>query len=973
MAGNSLGSLTVSLTVDAASFTQGMTKAEYAAAKSAQAISDSFKGIFAGDIAAHFADKLLDQVASLPGKIAEGVTGAIEAAAKLDDLSKIAGTSVEALGGIGFAGKQVGLDLDTTSQGVTKLNRALAEAAAGNKEQAAAFNAVGIAVKDSSGNVIGADTAIAKLADKFAGYTDGANKTALAIAFFGRAGAELIPLLDQGGAALQRNIDFYTKYSGVSSDTAAKAHEFDDTLQKLNLLTSAFSQNLASALLPSLQAVADKLLEAKTSGDGFKSFAEDIAYDLQVAANIALYFAEKITAVGKAIGLVAALASVSGDLLQQGGVAAGSDIPTAPSDDDVKKAQQTQSRFKAIFDEYKADTDATAEHFKSLKDAINGVTRAGAAVQVEGADYSHEGRDGTGAGQKKVQAPALPARGGATDDPTKKLLENQVKAIQDGIAAEKDAFSERNKFLDLFNQEGLLSIQQYYDARRQSQTDALAVEVGLFNQEIAAENAFANKSTTSQKDKAEAQGKAAEFQRQLNKAQSDSAAATDVLNIQQKLATESLQKQFDGLVASALEFKGDLTDAAAIKFDAANKDVTKAANNNGNLAAQQALKDLRAAAIAQAQFNQAQQASSLITSRLSNAEDAINRAQASGAITSIEALAEVGNARKQQIALLESQVKIEEDVALASGNPALIQNAEAARAALEKLKDTADPLGDELRNIFGSALNDPLSEFIQGTKSAKDAFAEFATNVKKNVADLISKDLTNLVFGKDGLLGSVFGKISDAIGGAFGGAGVGQKVLGGLGDAAGKTASDAASATASTAASTGLTAVGTTSTATTTALTALTSAAGQAATALAGLGGGGAAKDVGDGLSDLGDDDGEVGDIFGSFFGAAKGQVFAGGNVIPFARGGIFDQPTFFGMNGGGMGVMGEAGAEAVMPLTRGPNGKLGVMNHSNGTAAPSTTINLHYYPTPGESRASTAQRGAELFRQGQMAASRNG
>lgn len=56
----------------------------------------------------------------------------------------------------------------------------------------------------------------------------------------------------------------------------------------------------------------------------------------------------------------------------------------------------------------------------------------------------------------------------------------------------------------------------------------------------------------------------------------------------------------------------------------------------------------------------------------------------------------------------------------------------------------------------------------------------------------------------------------------------------------------------------------------------------------------------------------------------AKGGAFQNGNVIPFARGGIVSQPTIFPM-ATGMGLMGEAGPEAIMPLRRLPNGRLGV------------------------------------------------
>jgi len=64
--------------------------------------------------------------------------------------------------------------------------------------------------------------------------------------------------------------------------------------------------------------------------------------------------------------------------------------------------------------------------------------------------------------------------------------------------------------------------------------------------------------------------------------------------------------------------------------------------------------------------------------------------------------------------------------------------------------------------------------------------------------------------------------------------------------------------------------------------------------------------------------------------GSAKGNAFFGGNVIPFASGGIVSSPTMFPM-ARGMGLMGEAGPEAIMPLKRGADGKLGVRATGGG------------------------------------------
>src|SRR5690606_23864936 len=61
--------------------------------------------------------------------------------------------------------------------------------------------------------------------------------------------------------------------------------------------------------------------------------------------------------------------------------------------------------------------------------------------------------------------------------------------------------------------------------------------------------------------------------------------------------------------------------------------------------------------------------------------------------------------------------------------------------------------------------------------------------------------------------------------------------------------------------------------------------------------------------------------------------MFAGiRGVMPFAKGGVVSSPTYFGMGNGSLGLTGEAGAEAILPLARGSDGRLGVAG--GGSAA---------------------------------------
>jgi len=65
-----------------------------------------------------------------------------------------------------------------------------------------------------------------------------------------------------------------------------------------------------------------------------------------------------------------------------------------------------------------------------------------------------------------------------------------------------------------------------------------------------------------------------------------------------------------------------------------------------------------------------------------------------------------------------------------------------------------------------------------------------------------------------------------------------------------------------------------------------------------------------------------------------------GSNTQPFASGGVIGTPTYFPLGSGrGLGVAGEAGPEAIMPLTRGADGRLGVA--AAGAAAPNVTVNI--------------------------------
>ena len=282
----SLGSLTVSLGLQAGEYFAGLTKAQYEAKK----FVDSFKKIA----------EVVGVGLSI-NAFKDFIQGSIEAADHLNNLSKQTGIALTSLGGIGFAATRAGGNLDTASAAAGKLNKQLAEASAGNATASEAFKALGINVKDAAGNTTTADVALTQIATKFASYADGPEKAALALRLFGKAGADMIPLLDDGGQKLQENIDYYKRYASVNKETAEAATEFNNTLAKMKLLTAGFGTQLASELLKPLQAIGDELVRSKEEGGAYTTFIAGTRIAFETLTVVGSDVAFVFTQIGKAV------------------------------------------------------------------------------------------------------------------------------------------------------------------------------------------------------------------------------------------------------------------------------------------------------------------------------------------------------------------------------------------------------------------------------------------------------------------------------------------------------------------------------------------------------------------------------------------------------------------------------------------------------------------------------------------------
>lgn len=217
MAGAIVGSLRVDLGLNSAAFTQGLNLAQ-GKLKSFQKITTM--GFAALGVAA----------AGAAAAIGIGIKGALDHADALGKSAQKAGVAVESLSRLEYAAKLSDVSLESLTGGLQKLSKSMVDVA-GGKGPEAAFRALGIAVKDGLGNLRSGDAVFADLADRFSRMEDSALKTSLAVQIFGKSGAELIPLLNEGRDGLAAMAAESDRLGNtISTSTAKAAEKFNDTL-----------------------------------------------------------------------------------------------------------------------------------------------------------------------------------------------------------------------------------------------------------------------------------------------------------------------------------------------------------------------------------------------------------------------------------------------------------------------------------------------------------------------------------------------------------------------------------------------------------------------------------------------------------------------------------------------------------------------------------------------------------------------
>jgi hypothetical protein len=885
--------LSIDIEAHYAKFVDAMNKIQASAQKSAGGIKEAFAGnLFAG----------LASGISVAGLVAI-VKNSIDAADHLNDLSKKTGVAVDVLGGIGFAAAQAGGDLETASAAAGKLNKSIAEAASGNKESIDAFKALGISVQDVGGKLKTADKVIAEVADKFQGYADGPEKAAIALRLFGKAGADMIPLLNDGGEALRKNIEYFQKYSGVTQEIAEKSDAFNDTLEKIKLLSGAAGNQIAAELLPTLQLLADKMVEVKESSSGFSGVGKAINTVVEAISVLGVNTSYVFKQVGNEIGGITAQLAALGRL--------------------------DFNAFSSIGEQMKEDA-------KAARAAVDKTTQ-------EILDPKKAQQDSKKAPEQAKPKPAAPRLPGSGQDPAIAILAGQIRELERLNDRERELLVQRNEFLQDAYQKDLISIADYYSARKSAADEALAAQQANITKEIELLRGRKAKDASEQ-----AQNEAKIKELIDKKAQLQEKAGVDAIrNLQdQAVAYDQLKRSIEDVNTALLEQQGKSGEAAARRFDDQNRQLRQrleselaAAQQKGDgpaaTVANRALNNLSALrdiTSAQGKLNELQEVGARIQSDLAIATDKAQIAAQNGSLSELESLRAVSDARAQTVVDLQAVANAYAKVAAQTGNPAIVQRAKELQVEVEKLAASADLVRDKFEGVFESGFESFFDKLTSGTASVKDAFKAMFSSISAELTKMAAQDISKQLFGKNGGLGGIVDFASSLFGGKSATPQVSDSVAGAVAQAA-SAGTEATAAAATTAALTSLAAVTATTDASMVTLSATTVAvdASFATLATSAVAAAAALEFAATAAASSGASSGGSGliGLFADFASvAANGNIYDIGNVVPFAKGGIpgvVDKPTMFAMSGGRTGLMGEAGPEAIMPLHRDKQGELAI------------------------------------------------
>jgi len=668
------------------------------------------------------------------GAFAALVKGAIDSADELNKLSQKIGISVEALSTLQFAAQLSDVGLDTLKTGLKGLSANLTEARAGLGEGAAIFQALGISVEDTAGNLKSSDTILLEIADRFAIFEDGATKTALAVKLFGKSGMDMIPFLNQGSSGIRALMQEAERLGlKLSTETAQAAEAFNDNLTALKASSSGLGITLATELLAPLRVVTDAIRDGQGEATGFaailggalKTTLEAI---LVLGVNVAYVFKSMGTEIGGMAAQLAALARLDIRGFNAIGEAMREDAAKARAEVDALSARilnppQARSVGPAPTTPTAGNTGAATEDMQRMACVLSGGEWRGGRCLKKGA----EAKDNSA-----VRLAVLKAQADA-----------EFRLLKTGLDQQKAA-------LDRALDDRLVSIRDYYAQKTRLEQAAIDEDISRKTQERNAQQQMAR----SGKDEATRLRAMAEVKKldgeiavlAQQRGEIEVANAHAAANAERQLANE-LSRVRDRLAEVSSGAGGDSTRA---RLQREYQPLIEQLQRMGDTAGTQdvaRLIDVESDLAELARFERQYQTA---TERLSLRGRELQVQKEAGLITETQMRQTLLGLQAETAREVEALIPKMEQLAQSTGSEEAVNRVARLKIEIASLKTVTDEVAVRINGDTQNAFATMFEQIGSGAKSAKDAFADFARSVLASINRIASQKLAESLFGAMG-------------------------------------------------------------------------------------------------------------------------------------------------------------------------------------------------------------------------------
>lgn len=705
---SSLGSLVVSLGLDAAEFTQGLNRAEYQAKKTFENIS-------------HVAREAASLIGLAFGveALREFSIGVVEGAENLHKLSLETGSTVEELSKLQNIAAVTGTSFDTTREILDKMAAAMGGATVKGTRVVEVLALLGITAKDPV-------QALTELAQKLNTFADGTGKAALLYDTFKLSGV-------QAAAALKALAENQDVLATKTTEQAAAAAQLAESIRKLGLEYHGLADFLLGTFAHAIIGAIEDFREAKHASDGFLD-------SLKLFAQLTNPFGsldEQITDTEARIGrLKKAVDDVKSNPLHfDFGFGFGD------SSAQLKQAEQALS----ILNDRKRKELAAAEPAvkrpqpPSLPPKGSGSVDDPAKAIFEQQLKAQEDFIKSEKDALSFRNQYLSAYYSADLIGLREYFAERQTALEDSVAKQSKAYDQEiSDAVDFGSRKG---ITQKEEVETQTKINELIAKQAKLEQDAAQTTTLAKLEEV------------AAYRRLLDSIEQTSIALAAARG-------DTITAGLDSFDFANRQIKTQLQELA--------KSSRPEDQNASNIGLRD-LQLLRDRLSVQLQLNAATQTYSQINDLLGISQTRISIAEKSGALTTLGALREQSALAAAYVPLLQKRLDILEAIPNKTLEEAIA--VEKLRLEMEGLAATGDLVAKKFNDIGSGAFSTFLTDIVSGTKTLKQAFLDMTKSIEQSISKIAADELAQTLFKQGGALGGFGELFSGLFGGAKGGTG----------------------------------------------------------------------------------------------------------------------------------------------------------------------------------------------------------